>query len=50
MNKNMPAGNYTFNVGGDGYRLSIDGGAVAFLSTIGLFMRTKFNTVQSLEW
>jgi hypothetical protein len=28
MNKNMPAGNYTFNVGGDdGYRLSLDGGA-----------------------
>ncbi|MBX9888659.1 MAG: T9SS sorting signal type C domain-containing protein [Flavobacteriaceae bacterium] len=34
MNKNMPSGNYTFNVGGDdGYRLSIDGGST-FLSGI----------------
>lgn len=34
MNKNMPAGNYTFNVGGDdGYRLSLDGGNT-FLSGI----------------
>lgn len=33
MNKNLPAGNYTFNVGGDdGYRLSLDGGSTFVIS------------------
>jgi hypothetical protein len=52
MNKNMPAGNYTFFLtsGDDGYRLSIDG-AVPFLSGILVSMDIKkFNADSSLEW